>query len=126
MRFLQPRRVHFVVLGDGPMNAVGHRLGLAWQMCDAKRSLPTFDTGPRGIDDITHGLLLSELDKVESAPKLETLFVLNGLRRSFQVKGENLQLPGYRHRRGRIANSLVAGLIPQIADDGDSPLLGKH
>src|ERR1700741_937529 len=123
MRSLQPRRVHFVVLGDGPMNAVNHWLRLALQMCDAKGSLPTFDPGPRGIDDITHGLLLSELDKVESAPKLETLFVLNGLRRSFQVKGENLQLPAYRHRRGRIANSLVAGLIPQIAGDGDSPIL---
>jgi hypothetical protein len=53
------------------MNAVDHRLGLAWQMCDAKRSLPAFDTGPRGIDDIAHGLLLSELDEVEAAAQLE-------------------------------------------------------
>ena len=88
---------NFVMLGNGTVDAVNHWLGLARQMCDAKRSLPAFDTGPRGIDDITHGLLLSELDKVESAAKLETLFVLNGLRRSFQVKGEYLQLPFYRH-----------------------------
>src|ERR1700758_3275230 len=87
MRFLQPRRVHFVVLGDGPMNAVGHRLGLAWQMCDAKRSLPTFDTGPRGIDDISHGLLLSELDKLESAAQLKTLFVLNTFGDRFRSRG---------------------------------------
>src|SRR6202040_314300 len=125
MRPLQPRGVHFVVLGDGPMNAVDHRLGLAWQMCDAKRSLPAFDTRPRGIDDITHGLLLSEPHNRISC-KVEKLFMLNSLRRSFQVKRENLQLPSYRHRRGRIANPLVAGLIPQIAGDGDSPLLGQH
>ena len=71
-------------------------LGLARQMCDAKRSLPAFDTRPRGIDDITHGLLLSELHNRISC-KVEKLFMLNSLRRSFEVKGQNLQLPFYRH-----------------------------
>src|SRR6266478_2236383 len=112
------------MLGDSSMDTVDHRLGLARQMCDAKRSLPAFDTRPRGIDDITHGLLLSELHNRISC-KVEKLFMLNSLRRSFEVKGQNLQLPFYRHGRGRIANRLVAGLILQIAGNGNSPLLRK-
>src|SRR6202007_476649 len=52
--------------------------------------------------------------------------MLNSLRRPVKVKGENLQLPFYRHRRGRIANRLVASLILQIAGDKNSSLLGKQ
>src|SRR6267142_1422494 len=63
---------------------------------------------------------------IDSAAELEKLFMLNGLRRSLEVKGENLQLPFYRHGRGRKANRLVAGLIPQIAGDENSSLLGKQ
>ena len=124
VRFLQSCRVNFVVLGDGPMDTVDHRLGLAWQMCDTKGSLPAFDSRLRGIDDITHGLLLSELHNRISC-KVEKLFMLNSLRRSFEVKGQNLQLPFYRHGRGRIANRLVARLILQITGNGNSPLLRK-
>ena len=51
--------------------------------------------------------------------------MLNSLGRSSEVKRKNLQLPSYRYRRGRIANPLVAGLILQIAGDGNSPLLRK-
>jgi len=51
--------------------------------------------------------------------------VPNSLGRSSEVKRKNLQLPSYRYRRGRIANRLVAGLILQIAGDGNSPLLRK-
>src|SRR6266481_8367595 len=57
--------------------------------------------------------------------KVEKLFMLNSLRRSFEVKGQNLQLPFYRHGRGRIANRLVARLILQITGNGNSPLLRK-
>jgi hypothetical protein len=42
------------------MDTVDDRLGLAWQMRDAKGALPAFDTRPRGIDDITHGYLPPE------------------------------------------------------------------
>ena len=52
--------------------------------------------------------------------------MLETLRRSFEIKGNNLQLPVYRHGRGRVANRLVAGLILQIAGDGDRPLLRKN
>src|SRR6266478_5384514 len=62
---------------------------------------------------------------MESAAELEDLFMLNILWRSFEVEGENLQLPFYRNRRWRITNGLVASLILQIADDGNSPLLRK-
>src|SRR5882762_45066 len=58
MRLFQRCRVNFVVLRDSPMDTIDHRLGFAWQMRDAKRSLPAFDTRPRGIDDITRGYLL--------------------------------------------------------------------
>src|ERR1700738_4415883 len=61
MRLFQRCRVNFVVLRDSPMDTVDHRLGLAWQMRDAKGSLPAFDTRPRGIDDISHGYLLPTL-----------------------------------------------------------------
>jgi hypothetical protein len=44
MRLFQSGRVHFVVLGDGPMDTVDHRLGLAWQMCDPKGSLPPLNS----------------------------------------------------------------------------------
>jgi hypothetical protein len=37
--------------------------------------------------------------------------VLDGLRRSFEIEGEYLQLPFQRHRRRRIANRLVTALI---------------
>src|SRR6266850_251377 len=63
---------------------------------------------------------------IESAAELEKLFMLNGLRRSFEVKGENLQLPFYRHGRGRKANRPVTGLILQITGDNNSSLLGKQ
>jgi len=61
MRLFQRCRVNFVVLRDSSMDTMDHRLGLAWQMRDAKGSLPAFDTRPRGIDDITHGYLLPTL-----------------------------------------------------------------
>src|ERR1700739_3769189 len=63
---------------------------------------------------------------IESLQISEELLMPNSLRGSFQVEGEYLQFPFYGHRSGRIAYPLVAGLIPQIAGDGDSPLLGKH
>src|SRR5260370_34656544 len=61
MRLLQCCPVNFVVLSDGPMDAEDHRLGLAWQMCDAKRALLSFDARLRDINDTTHSFLLSTL-----------------------------------------------------------------
>ena len=43
MRLLQLCRVNFVVFGNCSVDAVDYRLGLARQMRDAKRSLPTLD-----------------------------------------------------------------------------------
>src|SRR5258706_1631356 len=51
--------------------------------------------------------------------------MLETLRRSVEIKGNNLQLPVYSHGRGRVANRLVAGLILQIAGYRDRPLLRK-
>ena len=108
------------------MDTVDHRLGLAWQMCDTKGSLPAFDSRLRGINDITHGLLLFRTARSNLLLNFEKLFMLNGLRRSLEVKGENLQLPFYRHGRRRKANRPVTGLILQIAGDNNSSLLGKQ
>jgi hypothetical protein len=108
MRLLQLRRVNFVVLGDRPVDAEDYRLGLAWQISDAKGSLPALDTRFRNVNDITHDFVLPE-ESIRS--NSEWLFVPDSLRRSFEVEGNYLQLPFERHRRRRIANRLVAGLV---------------
>src|SRR5216683_2613849 len=72
MRLLQRCRVNFVVLRDSPIDTVDHRLGLAWQMRDAKGSLPAFDTRPRGIHDITHGYLPPEKSALATSDRPPT------------------------------------------------------
>src|SRR6266436_1058427 len=57
---------------------------------------------------------------------LDRLLMLNGLWRSFEVKGNNLQLPSQRHRRWRVANRLVTSLILQLSGYGNDPFLGKQ
>jgi hypothetical protein len=44
MRLFQFGRVNFVVFGNGPVDAVDHRLGLAWQMRDPKGPLPPLNS----------------------------------------------------------------------------------
>jgi hypothetical protein len=67
MGLLQLCRVHFVVLGNGPVDTVDYRLGLARQMRDAKRPLPALDARFGNINDITHDFLLPA-ESIRSTP----------------------------------------------------------
>src|ERR1700731_469585 len=112
MRLLQRCRVNFVVLRDSPMDTVDHRRGLAWQMRDAKGSLPAFDTRPRGIDDITHGYLLPEKSILSTSELLlkELLEIVCGRR---GTRNSILQALA-----GRIANRRITGLMCYLPGNG--------
>src|ERR1700740_2592678 len=59
-------------------------------------------------------------------PSFARLLVPNGLRRPFEVKGKNLQLPSHRYRHWRVAYRLVTGLILEFSRNGDGPFMGKQ